>query len=470
MLSRSWLLWVLVGVTLLVVGGALGLTTVVRIVRQGRPPPALSVGEAITRVTPGAALEHVQLTDLVVQCALREVRDGVIVATGTGAEDGPSVLVALDPERPCPDGRSALVGRLSSADEFRGQLPPRVHGVFTGHADERGRALALLALALLGGASLPFGLRMRRAGRELVRQTLEDPSPQADADVHLDDPYRQPHDGRWLLPGPLRLEEAWVRRARRRYGLLAGTAVVAIVLITKFTVVFARDALRMHAVWEKGETAAIADVEVASLINLAIVDRSAVVAVYTDQHGDRHHGRVSRLAFGFPVYDFEPPVLRHLRDDPDRFAVSWFVDDFDDELLLHVALALTVGLFAIGALSLAAFRLRELARIRATIHNSPREVVLDVLSALGTTYNLRTPDGNTLVTALERGQRPLFLERDESKVLGLVRSDDPRSIVVLREDLAPLVADRREAERVRLRYRARGAPAPRRGPPAPAAS
>ena len=115
-------------------------------------------------------------------------------------------------------------------------------------------------------------------------------------------------------------------------------------------------------------------------------------------------------------------------------------------------------------------RLRELAQIREVLHSSPEEVILHVAYAqrhevkgelLSTTYGLRAADGSELTAVFVPPEQPLFLELDESRALGLRRPGHPAQVVVLRDDLAPLVADEAEAERARLRYR-RGRPGERR--------
>ena len=152
----------------------------------------------------------------------------------------------------------------------------------------------------------------------------------------------------------------------------------------------------------------------------------------------------------------------HAADEPERFALSWLIDGFLGQLALHLALSATLAALAGAMLAGARRDRRELTRLRVLLHDDPEEVALEVVRAthnivhnnhVTTTYRLHIPAGEDLDLTLPRDEFPLFLDLDRSRVLGLRRPGATSHAVVLREDLTPLAAPPREAERVRQRWR-----------------
>ena len=466
MLSRIWLAQVITGLALAGLFAAVTLSLATEAYTRTTPPLMLTVAEATTRVEAGETLAHVQLTDLVIHCDTQQLVERTVYAGALGSEEGgPLVIVKLDATDACGDGPLQVPGTLERpvlALQADLSLTSEPHVVmFRPHKDAFLGIAICVAMTLFGAGLTWRGLWRRRTEREWCR-TLQ-AGPELPPESHQDrDPYRQEQDGVRLLPRPLRPDEDWLRSARRQ--TLAGGALGAglLALSLLWLGLFVRDAIVIHATWASGEVAS--DVQIGGEVKTrAVVFNTAdLVIVYTDANGRRRRGAYSRLALISCIADTREPVVKYDRDDPTRFAVSWLIDGFWGEVALLVVMLAMMVPGSLAMLRAPRRRLRELAEIREVLHSSPEEVTLEVLYAqptevkgtlVSTLYGLRLPEGATITEKIVAGERPLFLEIDESRALGLRCPNRPDRVVVLRDDLSPLIADESEAERVRLRHR-----------------
>ena len=469
---HSWVPRVVAGLVIFSLFSYLAVDEAIDASRRSGPPTAMTVDEAARRSETDVLVEHVRITDLVVDCGTQSVVQMYIYVGGAGARgaDGPLVLMALDSDVTCQDGPVVLTGDVMRPEFSLVAalgLTSVSRLVLLRPYTFQPLNLIILGLAALGGIFLArSGLRRRQANRALLAN-LEMPEAPTDLAPDPGEPYRRAPGERWLLPGPLRLGAVWMRKQQRNMWLTA----IAIVAITGFTLWWSGSALvrarQAAEIWETGVFAT--DVEVGGSSNIRLygtLNDGEFVVAYTDLAGRRHTGEASRMAIGAPISDKIPPVIKLDPADPTRYALSWLVSDRTDEYLFHGILLITV-LFTAGATMIASrSRRREQRRSRAIIHNSPEEHVLPVLRAepryvkdqiVGTDYTVRLPGGQTFDFTMDRA-RPLFLEIDESRLLALWHPKDPAFAVILHEDLTPLTPDPQEAERVRLRYR-RGKPA-----------
>ncbi len=467
MLLRGWLLRVLAGVALVFLGCVLALIAAERVHRRSGPPQSITVDEAADHHM--TFLDHVRLT-AILRCGGPHVTADQIYArvVGDRGSEGPLVLVAIAPDEECTDstdGPAEFIGSLESPRALwrDSHYLPRLVAILRPHPSERGGLAVDAALVILGGLLVHLGLRRRRRERELLR--AEPPPVDLTADALPADPYRQIGDGRWLLPGPLRLDPAWVRDQRRLVVLLGLAAAAALAGTVAYSGAFAVRAVREASLLTSGVEAHPHDIWGHQQQHLAVIDHTTLLVAYDDDRGVPHHGSASRLAIGLPLAYRRNDRIRYDPADPSRFAVVSMVDDRLDEVLFHLLLLLLVVPACLALLVLPRRGLRELVTIRDTLHNDPEEVVLDVLLVqrdevrgqhISTTYDLRLPGGAPLRIVFSPDQRPLFLELDESRVLGL-RRRGAATAVVLRDNLAPLLVEPREPERVRLRWR-RGKP------------
>ena len=474
MFSRSWVAQVGSGLLLVGIFGALTIAGAQEANRLGSPLE-LTVSDAEARLVADTKLDHVRLTDLMLTCTDRENRSGRIYVSALGEQPLPDVLVEFDASEDCEAGPLRVAGRLERRWRTADGRPaatdvPRTL-LFHPHTDDLVWLAMSTALTILGGVLMWSGLWRRRAERERLRKATEPGPVLAPQAGQEGDPYRQEEGSEALLSRPLRPDKRWFRRARRgsSLGLALGGVLLATMLL--WAGVVTRDVIRVYSMWSSGVPAsAVAvhglepplpppgtkDGRTASFIN---IDR--LVVVYTDGHGRRHHGSYSRKALFSPIYEGRSE-LRYDPDDPSSFAVSTVREGLRGELLLLLLVFAAVVPGTLRVMRAPRRRLRELEQLRETLHSSPEEVILPVLSVhrlefkgdlVSTDDCLHLPDGATLTESFAEGERPLFVEIDESRVLGLRRTGQPGRVVVLREDLSPLVADEHEAERVRLRYR-----------------
>lgn len=471
MVPHALLPRVIGGLVVLGVFGALTVIVGLQECRNSGPPLVASVAEASARVRSGETLEHLRLGDLSLLCDTLQLAQKRAYAGAVGVEgvDGPLVLVELDADGGCNDGPATLVGTLerpegsllaalSLADHPGHPDTPQVT-LLRPHPDNFVTLLVLGVLSLLGGWLIVSGLKI---GREQLRRLVEEPPADLGAEHPSGDPYRAAASGRCLLPGPLRLSDEWAR-GQRREGV--GSLVLATVCLAgaaMWSASFARDALRDHAVWFSGVLATDVQVDGESRTRMLVLEDADMTVVYTDGAGLRHHGRVSRMGFG-KLDTRRDPVVHLATDDPDRFAISWMVDGFVGALALHLVLVGMLGVFGVALLVHVRKSRRALAQVRDTLYSDPEEVVLEVFQTthgeangnrVTTTYCLHIPGGDTFDLTLPASEYPLFLEIDQSRVLGLRRVGDRGHAVVVREDMTPLAAPPGEAERVRLRWRA----------------
>lgn len=461
---RAWLPRIIGGLILATVFFALAVDAGLKDHRPNEPPLALSVAEAAARVEVGETLPHVRLTDLRLDCdVLWSVgRRAYVGAFGAPLFAGPMVLLELADDH-CVSGPLVLVGELDrpplellialdlTGDPHASLLHP--------HTNDRTGVLAYVALGLLGCALAGSGMRCR--SRERDRLADAHASPPEPTAKQPGSPFRRAADSRWLLPGPLRLSEVWARAQLRRGNLRIALAALLLTAVGLWLAWFTRDALRDRATWSHGVPATDVGARDESHTRVLMFEHAVIRVAYTDSVGRRHHGRVSRL--GVSKLDRDaPPLVRHAADAPERFALSWLVDGFLGQLALHLALSAMLAALAFTMLGGARRDRRELNRLRELIRDDPEEVPLEVVRAtpnivhnahVTTTYRLHVPEGEDFDLTLPRDQTPLFLELDRSRALGLRRPGATGHAVVLREDLTPLAAPPREAERVRHRWR-----------------
>ncbi len=459
----TWLPRVIGGFVLAASFAALAIVEVLDDPRPNAAPLALTVADAAARVEEGETLHHVHLTDLHLDCDVSWSVGRRTYAGAFGApRSGPMVLLELSDSH-CSSGPLNLVGELDrpplallveldlTDDPHASLLRPRVH-------DHSG-ALVYAALALLGCVLAGSGLLRRSRERERLADAHAPPAePTAE---QPGSPFRRAADSRWLLSGPLRISEAWARAQQRRSKLLITLAALLLTAVGLWIASFTREALRDHAVWSHGVAATDVQVHGESRTRALVFNHADLHVTYTDSVGRRHRGRVSRIGIG-KLDRGTLPVIRHAADEPERFALSWLIDGFLGQLALHLALSATLAALAGAMLAGARRDRRELTRLRVLLHDDPEEVALEVVRAthnivhnnhVTTTYRLHIPAGEDLDLTLPRDEFPLFLDLDRSRVLGLRRPGATSHAVVLREDLTPLAAPPREAERVRQRWR-----------------
>ena len=462
MLSRSWVVRVGCGSLLAGVCGVVGFGIVMQAVEHSAPPVELSVLEVFREGAARKALTHLRITDLVMHCDTREATEGKIYVSAVRDMQGPVIVVELDPDDDCEDGPVRVAGSVMFPHQtsiFEGDMELVERAMFRPHPGYRGGLVTCAALILLGAALVWSGLRRRRAEQEQRRGAANESPVSAARVQHDGDPYRQGGDGRWLLPGPLRPDEQWSRSTRRRALAAGGLGVMMLATGLLLAMTFTRDAIRMHSVWATGELATRAYIHGRSG---GLLNEVKLIVVYSDASGRRYHGTYWRIALLPRIDDETPNFVKYDREDPTSFAVSAMIEGFWGEVALMIGMLGLVVASSLILLRAQRRRLRALAQIREVLHSSPEEVILEVLYAqrqedkgvlLSTVYGLRLPDGSEHAETLMVPEQPLFLEIDESRVLGLCRAGHPGQVVILRDDLSPLVADLQEAERVRLRYR-----------------
>lgn len=473
MVPRTWLLRVIFGLLLLALFGGLTAVTVQQQRDRSGPPVDVSVAEATARVEAGETLVNARLTDLALDCETLTLvqKQGYVAGYGAGGAGLrlPMVLVDHGEDTRCVDGPAWFVGAVTAPDilllaELRLTMVPHVV-LLRPHTGSAVADLVIVGvLDLLALWLVVSGLRRRRAEREALRRIVEDPAVVlADVRPGAGDPYREVAGGRWLLPGPLRLSDAWVR-GQRRGGLIATVVSTLLFCGAAWLAVSATgDVLRTRRVWSTGASAT--DVEVngdASTRWLFVIEDADLTVAYTDSAGRRRHGQVSRHGFG-ELNTRPTPAVRHAVDDPDDFVLSWVHDALPGEIALYLLfLGVLVG-GGFGSRAAARKGRLELAAVRGLLASDPEEVALAVVGTrplevnehhVGTVYTLQIPGGGSFELSMSHGEFPLFLELDQSRVLGLRRSGDLRQALVVREDLRPLAAPHDEAERVRLRWRA----------------
>ena len=104
---------------------------------------------------------------------------------------------------------------------------------------------------------------------------------------------------------------------------------------------------------------------------------------------------------------------------------------------------------------------RARRRLDDILRSGPEEILLKIVanrqsgpdSALSI-YRLRTPEGVEFEETFLPGELPFFLEPFGPEVLAIRSAGAPEVIIVLRDDLSPLLADADEGARVRGRHRA----------------
>jgi hypothetical protein len=473
MFSRTWVAQVYGGLSLVVVFGALAIVVGVQEAARSAPPVALSVAEAGAQVEAVEQLDHVRLTDLVLGCDDLGGSNNRIYARARGEQPEPVVLVEFHWRDGCKPGPLSVAGTLQHPPQAL-ELELQITGVprvllLRPHASHRVGLVIWAALAILGVGLVAYGVRRRRDELERLRRTMEAGPVLIPETGQEGDPYRQEQGAGRLLPRPLRPDERWFRRARRGPLVRAVLGGLLLALGLLWAGFFTFDAVRMHVVWSGGEPASA--VRVAGLreepVGFAaqrkpVVTHHDLAVAYTDAGGVRHHGTYSRWALAVPIYKGEPLEVRYDHDDPSSFALSLVVESFHGELMLILLVLAILVPVSLGMIREPRLRLRELAQIRETLHSDPEEVIFPVLSVhrhevkdklVSTEYNLELPDGATMTESFPDGERPLFVELDESRVLGLRRRGPSGHVIVLRDDLSPLAADEHEDERVRLRHR-----------------
>lgn len=276
--------------------------------------------------------------------------------------------------------------------------------------------------------------------------------------------YRSEPAAPTLLPRPLRIDpvaawRAWLGGVGAR-ALAAALGVVVLAWVGRFALA----AHALHSVWRDGAEVTSLHVEVHERHHGLLLRVSEFTADYTAPDGSRQIEGYTRWSMFGGVDRARPMVVRVDPADPRRFALSWVIEGFAGEVVVCVVvvalgLVLALGLM-VGQWSADDYR----GRVCAVLHAGAEEVVLAVISVedgqlvddyAWTTYVLRAPEGERTISVWAPGTRPMFLDLEETQVLGLRRVDAPAQIVVLRDDLWPLLVDEEASERVRRQFRER---------------
>lgn len=190
---------------------------------------------------------------------------------------------------------------------------------------------------------------------------------------------------------------------------------------------------------------------------------------YADANGATHRDRVKFRTLGLRCDRSEQPVVRHLPDDPGRFALSWAVD-------ARTGRVLALALLAFGAIFIVAMcafhgarMVRRLALARRLAARSD-ELVLKVVKVepvmgrwrqTGNEYHFeaRAADGRHLSGTEEAKLKrpPLFGDPSGRTLVALVDPDDPARPLVLLQDFHPFDLPPAEQAAVRAAVAARSA-------------
>lgn len=453
---RSWLPHVVGGGLLASVFAVLlGLGAAENRTRSGEPT-ALPVNEASGVLAAGGALPHVWLVDLVVDCEDAVVAERRLFALGRTAEaEWPIVLVPVREPGHCQAVAGAPIGaveRASAALEHEADVP--MGSLRLDPYEPYGWALVVCAGMVGAGALLVrAGLRRRRSNAALLQRLLARPIV-PEVVPRPGGSYRGGEPEPFLLSRPLRLDRDW-SRGRRVAGMAAiGVGLVSVALLGHWL----RELVHLRAVWHRGMLAPEVELVEVQRDRLFGLHSETLLFTYTDAQGGRHLGDYWRLAVSaMPAL---PLSVRYDGDEPDAAALSLAAEGVESEF---VALAL-VSLMALGGAWLGRRFVRsqwaQIRRVREVLHSGPEEILLKVLNSPRADHEsgiaiweLETPEGRVIEERFEAGELPFFLVPFGSEALAVRKPGDPDGIVVLRDDLAPLLVDADEVARVRGRWR-----------------
>jgi hypothetical protein len=328
--------------------------------------------------------------------------------------------------------------------------------------------LGFAALGLLGIGSALIGRKQRLAQLQTaIAPRVEPVAPE------LADPYRPGQSDR-IITESLRPSSGHLAKLRRRRILrLSG----GLVLLATALVCAIADGQRIRMreqTWSDGIEPIDAEVVGKSeRVALGIVHTEIDVA-YVDRHGRAHRERMTATSFRSDPDTTISPTVRYLRDEPERFNVSWVHEQARGSLILLALVSASLLGGAIASLA-SAWRNRN-HELTATIFEDPREALLDLLSVERhhpgadrdmVTYHFRVRDSvRRCSVVVGRGQvGPLFLDRAESVALALYNPRQRTGLLVLSEDLRELEQPPFTAAQLRGRYRARMGQSPANPPP-----
>ena len=190
---------------------------------------------------------------------------------------------------------------------------------------------------------------------------------------------------------------------------------------------------------------------------------------YVDAGGAPHARKLKFDTLIGEVDRTRQPIVRHLKDDPDRFALSWAVEAKTSRWASILTLGLVgVGLIG-GAFTILGLRaLRRLADARRCASFSD-EVIVRIDSMVPKTIKGRhthnvfhftgeMTDGRKVTgkEELPRKHDPLFADPDRRTMVALVDPDKLERPVVVRADFYPFDLTSEEQESVRAAIAARG--------------
>jgi hypothetical protein len=279
-----------------------------------------------------------------------------------------------------------------------------------------------------------------------------------------------------LPPPPLRLRSSYVLK----YGLggmlllLLGAAAAAGYGWWQLGEV--QNLLDESRIWESGVPALKTSVTGHSRSTRFIFHDHTLNVQYVDAGGVQRFHTLKFDTFGADIDRSHPPVARHLKDDPDRFALSWAVGAAFSRWAAIIVLGVVgVGLIG-GAFTILGLRaLRQLADARRCASFSD-ELIVRIESVVPKTikgrhtHNLfhftgQTADGRVVTGKVElpKKHEPLFADPDHRTMVALVDPDKLERPVVVRADFYPFELASEEQDSIRAAIAARGqSPAPPR--------
>jgi hypothetical protein len=330
--------------------------------------------------------------------------------------------------------------------------------------------LSFAALGLLGIGSALIGRKRRLAQLQTAIAPRTEP-----VAPELADPYRPGHSDR-IITESLRPSVGHLAKLRRRRILRLSGGVVLLATALICAIADGQRIRMREQTWSDG-TAPI-DAEVvgkSERVALGIVHTELNVA-YVDRRGRAHREHMTATSFRSDPDTSVSPTVRYLRDEPERFNVSWVHEQARGSLILLALVS--AGLLGAAFVSLVAVWRNRKHELTAKIFADPREALLDLLHVERhhpgadrdmVTYHFRVRDSvRSCSVVVGRGQiGPLFLDRAESVALALYNPRERTGLLVLSEDLHELEQPPFTAAQLRGRYRALTGAGPANPPPPP---
>lgn len=217
----------------------------------------------------------------------------------------------------------------------------------------------------------------------------------------------------------------------------------------------AMNLLGQSTVWQRGVPAPSCSVEGTRTTMKLVFHAYSFRVSYRDERGNPRTGDLAVETIFSPIDDRREPVVRYLKEAPDRFALSWAIEVRNNSWLSWT-LCSTVAVMSLCGISVAVFLFKEL-RLAILCAQKSDEILLPITKV---TKEYRRGEFNISVYHFEgangRGQifkgkarfseqyEPLFADSSKTKMVGLVSVHAPERPVVLRCDLLPF--KRRKAQ------------------------